>query len=81
MHTAPFGCTAHLACLKRAYGESMQAAGLVGSKLTDGHGDRVAHAWIGGRLLREDCDALMAAIVVRTPVRPCTHGDEFRRGA
>jgi len=24
MHTAPFGCTAHLACLKRAYGESLQ---------------------------------------------------------
>jgi hypothetical protein len=42
MHTAPFGCTAHLACLKRAYGESMHAARLVGSKLTVGHRDRCA---------------------------------------
>jgi hypothetical protein len=28
----------------------MHPAGLVGSKLTVGHGDRVAHAWIGGCL-------------------------------
>lgn len=68
MHTAPFGCTAHLRLFKLAYGKSMHAAGLVGSKLTVDHGDRVAHAWIGGCARREDCDSLMAAIVVRTPI-------------
>lgn len=45
MHTAPFGCTAHLACLivHTIYGDDA-AAGLVGSKLTDRHGDRAARA-------------------------------------
>jgi hypothetical protein len=57
-HTTRQGFHAHcpvwLHCasslFKRAYGESMHAAGLVGSKLTVGHGARVAHAWIGGCL-------------------------------
>jgi hypothetical protein len=65
MHTAPFSCTAHLACLNVHMAKDA-SAGLVGSKLTVGHGVRVAHAWIGGCLRSEDCDALMAAIVVRT---------------
>ena len=43
MHTAPFRCTAHLACLSCIYGDDA-AAGLVGSKLTDRHRDRAAHA-------------------------------------
>jgi hypothetical protein len=28
----------------------------------------------------EDCDALMAAIVVRTTTRACNHGDDNERG-
>lgn len=58
MHTAPFACAAHFSLSKRAYGENMQAAGLVGSKLTDGHGESVVHTWIG---VSEDCDGLLMA--------------------
>jgi hypothetical protein len=30
--------------------------------------------------VREDCDALMAAIVVRTTTPVCNHGDDNKRG-
>jgi hypothetical protein len=52
MHTAPFGCTAHLACLNVHMARVCMLQALVGSKLTVGHGDVAAHAWIGGYLHR-----------------------------
>jgi hypothetical protein len=39
MHTAPFGCTAHLACLNVHMARVCTLQALVGSKLTVGHGD------------------------------------------
>ncbi|KAF1918978.1 hypothetical protein BDU57DRAFT_125282 [Ampelomyces quisqualis] len=81
MHTAPFGCTAHLACLNVHMVRVCHAAGLVGSELTVGHGIGVGHAWIGGCVGREDCYQRPHGCHSRANVHPgCAHRDDCRKG-